>query len=272
MTAHTTTSPSLKIRDFEGPLDLLFHLIEKNDMDIYDIPIAEITEQYLTYIRTMETPDMEDATSFLVMASTLIHIKSRMLLPGKTLLDATAEEDPREELVMRLLQYRRCKIIAGELKERFGRYSPVHVRLPMTPKSMGISLKPPVQTFNQSAFHDALASVTNRNQLRFADISAKISHILKRDKMSVKEKMKWIWSKLKACKTIFFHEVFSAKNSTKMEKITGFLAILELLRGDRITVEQEYTYGAILLKKKDGTEEDLDKDLLSEVLGESENG
>ena len=243
-------APSFRVNDFEGPLDLLFHLIEKNDMDIYDIQIAEITEQYMIFLYEMKALDMEIASEFLVMAATLIHIKSRMLLPGKTVLQTDEEEDPREELVMRLLQYRRCKVVAGELKGRFHSYSPSILRLPMTAKALDIKLTPPVQIFNADAFNEGITAVCNRNQLRFADISAKISHILQRDKTSVKEKMKWLWKKLAACKKIFFHEMFSAKNSSRIEKITGFLAVLELLRSNRIDARQDKPFDVILLEKK----------------------
>ena len=94
--------PALKIREFEGPLDLLFHLIEKNDIDIYDIPIAEITDQYMDYLEKMSSLDMEVASEFLLMAATLVHIKSRMLLPDYRRGETSDEEDPREELVVKL--------------------------------------------------------------------------------------------------------------------------------------------------------------------------
>ena len=111
--------PDLKIDRFEGPLDLLFHLIEKNDIDIYDIPIAEITDQYMSFFQGMSAPDMEVASEFLVMAATLIQIKSKMMLPGiRSGLSAEDGEDPREELVLGLLPYRRCQMLAHDLRGR----------------------------------------------------------------------------------------------------------------------------------------------------------
>lgn len=107
----------VKLEVFEGPLDLLLHLIEKNKVDIYDIPIVEITEQYLDYVRNMETEDMNVISEFLVMAATLIDIKCKMLLPK----DETAEEeeeDPRTELVQKLLEYKLYKYMSYELKDR----------------------------------------------------------------------------------------------------------------------------------------------------------
>ena len=239
-----------KINDFEGPLDLLFHLIEKNDIDIYDIPIAQITDQYMSAITDIQSLDMEVASSFLVMAATLIHIKSRMLLPGKksTLLEGE-EEDPREELVVRLLQYRRCKLVAGELKERYAIYSNSIIRLPAAPKALGIQSEPPVQIIKKRQFYDAVSTVCVRNELRFADIGVKISHILKRDKSSVREKMKSLWSAVIKKTKVFFHEIFSLEDSTKIEKITGFLAVLELLRRNRVFAYQEKPFDSILLEK-----------------------
>lgn len=254
----------LKINDFEGPLDLLYHLIEKNDMDIYDIPITEITRQYMEYISSMQHLNMEIASEFLVMASTLIHIKSRMLLPGKVQ-DIEKEEDPREELVVRLLQYRRCKVVASELKERFQIFSPSVTKLPETPKSMSISLNPPIQYLRSDAFSDAVTAVCNRNQLRFADMSAKITHILKRDKVSVKEKIKLLWNLLMKKKSVFFHEIFSGKNSTRSEKIAGFLAVLELLRSDKIEAKQKTPFDVILLKRKDKHDKERKEDILTDI-------
>ena len=107
----------VKLEVFEGPLDLLLHLIDKNKINIYDIPIAEITEQYLEYINAMETKDLETMSEFLVMAATLINIKSRMLLPAKET-EEEEETDPRQELVERLLEYKMFKYISWELKDK----------------------------------------------------------------------------------------------------------------------------------------------------------
>ncbi len=107
----------VKLEVFEGPLDLLLHLIDKNKIDIYDIPIVEITEQYLDYIRKLKTSDMNVMSEFLVMAATLLDIKSRMLLP-KEVNEEGEEEDPRAELVQRLLEYKMYKYMSFELKDR----------------------------------------------------------------------------------------------------------------------------------------------------------
>ena len=112
--------PDIKLRQFEGPLDLLLHLIEKNDVDIYDIPISTITAQYMDYIESMQEFDMELASDFLVMGATLVSIKSRMMLPGMQASLIAGEDvvDPREELVISLMRYKRCRVFATDLKER----------------------------------------------------------------------------------------------------------------------------------------------------------
>ena len=119
----------VKLPVFEGPLDLLLHLIDKNKIDIYDIPIAEITDQYLDYIRQMDHEDMNVTSEFMVMAATLIDIKCRMLLP-REMNEEGEEEDPREELVMQLLEYKKYKYMSYELRERMteaGNLSLIHI-------------------------------------------------------------------------------------------------------------------------------------------------
>ena len=241
--------PELKIRQFEGPLDLLFHLIEKNDIDIYDIPIAQITDQYMVFLKDMDTLDMEVASEFLVMAATLIHIKSRMLLPDRKALLSVEEDDPREELVIRLLQYRRCKMLAMDLRHRYVQYSKCVCRLPETPGSLGIKIIHPPQEFEPELFEKSISAVCARNEMRFADLSAKITHILKRDKASVRDKMKLVWQKLVTHGKIFFHEIFPSQETTQFEKLVGFLAVLELLRGNQISAEQEKPFDVILLSE-----------------------
>ena len=243
--------PELKIRQFEGPLDLLFHLIEKNDIDIYDIPISEVTSQYLDFLERMKGMDMEVASEFLVMAATLVHIKSRMLLPGKQMENSDEGDDPREELVISLLRYRRCKLFAGELKERYTTYSACRYRLPSTAKELGIKIINPPQEFERSEFDSAVEAVCARNEVRFADLSSKITHILQRDKLSVKERMKAVWLQITKRGKMFFHELFPDKSEPeKMDKIVSFLAVLELLRSNKVDAEQKKPFDVILIEEK----------------------
>lgn len=250
-------APELKIREFQGPLDLLFHLIEKNDIDIYDIPITEITDQYMAYLSEMSRLDMEVASDFLVMAATLIHIKSRMLLPGK-IAQSNADEgnDPREELVIRLLHYRRCKVMASDLRKRFENFSDTYIRLPSTPRMLDIKVEAPPQEFDPNQFSEAVRQVALRNEVRFADLASKITHILKRDKISVREKMKTIWASIMSRGKCFFHELFPSSEVDKSERVVGFLAVLELLRGNKISATQDKPFDVILIERKSSTPED----------------
>ena len=129
MESALTKACKIKINNFEGPFDLLFHLIEKNQFNIYDIPINTITDQYMDYLFAMQEMDLEIASEFLVMASTLLHIKSKMLLPSRKE-EQEQEEDPREELVLRLLEYRKYKDFSNVLREREKEWSKVCWKLP----------------------------------------------------------------------------------------------------------------------------------------------
>ena len=241
--------PNLKIRHFEGPLDLLFHLIEKNDIDIYDIPISEITNQYMEFLSEMEKMDMEVASEFIVMGATLVHIKSRMMLPGRYMADEDQGDDPREELVISLLRYKRCKLLAGELKNRHEVYSDCYYKVPSTAKSLDVDIIYPPQEFEPDEFEAAVENLCRRNEIRFADISSKITHILRRDRLSVKERMKSVLLTITRRGRLFFHELFEGKKEPeKIDRIVGFLAVLELLRGNRIKASQKKPFDVILIE------------------------
>lgn len=249
--AVSAAKPEIRIHHFEGPLDLLCHLIEKNDIDIYDIPISEITSQYMDYLSAMKSLDMDVASEFLLMGATLVHIKSRMMLPGKKS-DGTngAEEDPREELVISLMRYKRCRVFANELRERRAKYDGARFRTRMTAKELGIDTKKISSDFEKDEFEKAIDEINNRNELRFNDISAKIKHILRRDKISVKERMKSLWLTITKKGKLFFSELFKGKKVEKIDRIVSFLAILELVRNNDITAEQKGSFEDILIEEK----------------------
>ena len=237
--AVSAAKPEIRIHHFEGPLDLLCHLIEKNDIDIYDIPISEITSQYMDYLSAMKSLDMDVASEFLLMGATLVHIKSRMMLPGKKS-DGTngAEEDPREELVISLMRYKRCRVFANELRERRAKYEGARFRTRMTAKELGIDTKKISSDFEKDEFEKAIDEINNRNELRFNDISAKIKHILRRDKISVKERMKSLWLTITKKGKLFFSELFKGKKVEKIDRIND------------ITAEQKGSFEDILIEEK----------------------
>lgn len=222
---------------FEGPMDLLMHLIEKNKLDIYDIPIAELTEQYLAFLDGEETLDMERASSFLLMAATLLRIKSRMMLP-KPAKAEEEEEDPRLELVLRILEYRKFKEASEELtrlcdvQERYVKRAPLKLpvrRLP--PQNI------PLEVLLQ-AFGTVLAV---KEEL-------KIPHVLiEPDSYSVEGKMEELLSLLqKEGGKILFFEAFSTGG--RREVIVTFMALLELIRLGRVKVTQRELFADIFIE------------------------
>lgn len=252
-----TKGPELTIGDFSGPLDLLYHLIEKNKVDIYDIPIAFVTEQYMSYMDELDRLDMDLASDFLLMASSLLQIKSAMLLPLLRPSEETEEADPRDELVLRLLAYRRARLLASEIAKRQEEWSGVYFHLPETAKSMGIKIN-----YDELAkplrFEDVLRgsrAVSERNTARYQDVASKMTKILQREKVSLREKLASIWQSLRKKGRLFFTELFPY-GASRAEKVTGFLAVLELLKSNRIFARQESATDIIELEYNPETEGD----------------
>jgi len=252
-------------------------LIEKNRLDIYDIPIAQITEQYLAYLGAFQDMDLELASEFLVMAATLLQIKSRMLLPQRGDKKEEEADDPREELVLKLLEYRRCKAIAGQLKERHETYAACLYRLPETPDRLGLSISPAEGRLDWAAFGEACRQLARQNELRFNDLSGKLTHILRREKVSLKEKMRLIWRGVVTRIHIYFNELFPPGQSSRAERVTGFLALLELLRLNKVKAKQERPFDVILLEGADGHgamlqdgDDELDRYLSDQTVEEKE--
>ncbi|MDD2458996.1 MAG: segregation/condensation protein A [Eubacteriales bacterium] len=241
---------TLSLEHFEGPLDLLIHLIEKNRIDIANIPITQITDQYLLYLDQCQELDMEIASEFLVMAATLLHIKSRLLLPQKILGPADTVEDPREELVIKLMAYRRCKTLASDLRERYAIHSACLAKPPESPGKIGISALLVPERLNRDQFYLACQRISHQNQNRFNDLSSKITTLLRREKVSLKEKMRLIlhWAVQKT--RLFFNELFPADTSSRAERVTGFLAVLELLRLGRIQAQQDHPFDVIAIEAR----------------------
>ncbi len=259
--------PELKISQFEGPLDLLFHLIEKNKLDIYDIPIAEVTDQYLAYLQGLDEIDLDLASDFLLMAATLLHIKSRLLLPNRPT-ELAAEADPREELVLRLLEYRRCRTIAADLEERHAEYSQTMLKLAEPPARLGLALHKDSLVLDWELFRQASLRLVQQNKARFHDQKEKIAHLLQREKVSLQAKMRQVWQYVQMSSRIFFNEIFPLTRTSKLERLTGFLAVLELMRLDRIIVHQEKPFAVIMLEenKKSGADPALsEQDLVAAV-------
>ncbi|MBQ1249245.1 MAG: segregation/condensation protein A [Selenomonadales bacterium] len=249
-------SYQLKLEVFEGPLALLMHLIEKSQIDIYDIPIAEITEQYLAYLKQMEEVDLEIASEFLVMAATLLQIKSRMLLPKKKAEDDTVEEDPRDELVARLLEYKRYQEVSRALSDMaearrlfFGR-SPLELPRRQEPYPQGMTTDKLVMAF---------MAVWESKQAEEDFV------VVRGETVTVQDKMGDILYLLRKCgKTMEFREtLIRARNRDEM--IASFLAILELLKLNKIRAEQEQGSETIMISLVEGDSEPCFTNISKEI-------
>ena len=231
----------VRLEQFEGPLDLLLHLIKKNEINIYDIPISLIAQQYLEYLGLMTSLNLAVAGDFLVMAATLVHIKSRMLLPAdQTEGDDEDGPDPREELVLRLLEYKRYKDASTRLDERERLWREVFSReqpLPVAPRS-DESLLDDVSLFD---LVDALQSIIARSPRQ------DLIEILP-EHLTVKDRMNAILESLADKESVTFPSLFDTPRS-RLVIIVTFLALLELIRIKLVRVFQGEAFGPILLTR-----------------------
>ena len=225
---------TFKIESFEGPLDLLLHLIQKNRVEIADIPISEITEQYMQYLDEMKKFDIEVTGDFLVMAATLLYIKSKMLLPKAK--DDEKDEDPRAELVDRLTEYAKYKEAVNFLNPRqeIGRYyfnkEPEKIKLP---KVRYIDVQFPI-----SLLFEAFANVIENQELKKPVKKEAFDVIVRREIVSVSDRIRFIRLMFNEKKIISFEEFFEDV-TTKAQAVSTFLAILELISHGNLLLESE---------------------------------
>jgi segregation and condensation protein A len=248
----------VKLEIFEGPLDLLLYLIKKDEIDIYDIPISHITEQYLAYLELMQELDIAVAGDFLVMASTLIYIKSKLLLPPEPKVGGEEDlsEDPRAELVERLLEYQKFKSAAQMLYSRGEIESACYTRGPLETDSSNPEVSATV--------FDLLRVF--REILKRAE--AKIEMEIARDEMTVTEKLAQIHALLEECERINVRELFEM-SSSKRELIITFLALLELVKEWKIYLTQSELFGDIFARKRDEVPQDIDEEPAEQSNDES---
>lgn len=233
------------LESFEGPLDLLLNLISKAKIDIYDIPIHIITKQYMDYIYAMEEMNLEIASDFLVMASTLIEIKSKMLLPKEKVIfdDEEFEIDPREELVRKILEYKKFKEAAEELKEFEIEKSKTYYK----PKEDLSEYEDGIidfESFSVDLLIKALNDMLSKKGLMEEEIDIKQ---INRDEYTISECINNIFDKLKVSKQIKFTDLIKS-DSEKNEIIAYFLSLLELIRNRSIIVKQENTFSDLLIE------------------------
>src|SRR5262245_25477240 len=239
----------VKLEIFEGPLDLLLYLIKKDEIDIYDIPIARITEQYLGYLDLMQELDISVAGDFLVMASTLIYIKSKTLLPPEPKGDGEEDlgEDPRAELIERLLEYQKFKSASQMLYSRGEIESACYTRGPLETDSSN----PEVST----TLFDLLRVF--REVLKRAE--AEMEMEIARDEMTIAEKLAQIHAMLDEMERINVRELFEMSRS-KRELIVTFLALLELVKEWKIYLIQTEPFGDIFASRRASAPQDLEEE------------
>lgn len=239
-------SYKVRLEIFEGPLDLLLYLVKKDHLNIYDIPIAKITEQYLQYLKLMRLLDLNIAGEFLVMAATLMQIKSKMLLPAdeSQALPQADQEDPRAELVKRLLEYEKFKEIAQNLREREARARQVFRRPKLDPSEISSAQ---TQVYFEASIFDLITAFSHAIE----NIPKNLFYEVIKDEFTIEEKIHEILHLLLVCPCVRLFELF-ARAKNKMEIIVIFLSILELIRLKEIIIRQKELFGDIeILRNKE---------------------
>lgn len=252
---------SYKLEKFEGPLDLLLHLIEKDKINIYDIPISDITKQYMDYINEMKLNDLELCSEFLVMAATLIDIKAKLLLP-KEIDEETGEEiDPRAELVERLLEHKKYKQLAAEISRLEEEASYFMYKEPTIPKEVlkyqkPVDLDKLLKDVNMELLNKIYREVLLKQEERVDKERSKFGTI-KREKVSLEEKIGSVLNYINKQKKFSFRSLLK-KTSSKTELVVTFLAILELMKVGRINLKQEKSFDDMEIEAVDGEYEKID--------------
>lgn len=241
---------NVKLQVFEGPLDLLLHLLDKNKVNIYDIPIVEITNQYMEYIAEMKRQDLNVLSEFLVMAATLIDIKSRMLLPSSDE-EKDEGEDPRNELVQQLLEYKMYKCMAYELKDLQMDACRVMFKAPTIPAEV-LAYEEPVDVEELVAdltllkLNEIYKNIMKKQIDKIDPIRSKYGKIQK-EEVSLEEKMSYMENYAVQHKYFSFRGLLEAQSS-KVEVIVTFLAILELMKIGKISISQENLFDDIQIE------------------------
>lgn len=238
-----TNKYSIKLNNFEGPLDLLCHLIDKNKMDIYDINISEITDQYIEYINQMEQMNLEVTSEFLVMSSTLLYLKSKHLLP-KTQEDE--EEITEEELIRRIIEYKRYKEITKKLKENFLSNSKRFYKMAEEIKLPNQKIE---KQYDKSIIPQIYKNLIQKNTDKINENASNIEKIAITETYSVGNTLKEMYKALIKYQKFTFNKLFSIKKHNKREVVTAFTGLLEMSRRSKVVTEQENLFADIEVKK-----------------------
>ena len=239
-----TNKYAIKIDNFEGPLDLLCHLIDKNKMDIYDIKINEIADQYIEYLNHMEEMNLDIASEFVIMASTLIYLKSKSLLPKQ---DVEEEELTEEELIQRIIEYKKYKEIIKKLKVNYEENSKIYL-------GMKENIELPKQEIEKEYEKDLIPnlykSLLQKNEEKINKNAENIEKIAITDNYTVTSKVKEMFKVLIKNNKFVFNKLFSIKEHNKQEVVTAFSGLLEMSKRDKVNTTQEDLFKDIIVEKK----------------------
>ncbi len=238
-----TKKYSIKTSNFEGPLDLLCHLIDKNKMDIYDINLSEITDQYIEYIKQMEKINLEVTSEFLIMSSTLLYLKSKHLLPKP---QAEEEEISEEELIRRIIEYKRYKEITKKMKENFLQYSKRFYKIPETIKLPKQKIE---KEYDNKIIPETYKKLLQKNTEKINENASNIEKIAITENYSVGDTVKKMYKALIKFKKFSFNKLFSPKKHEKKEVVTAFSGLLEMSRRNKVITEQTELFGDIEVEK-----------------------
>lgn len=239
----------VKLQAFEGPLDLLLHLIDKNKVNIYDIPIAEITDQYMEYISDIDDEDLDTMSDFLVMAATLLDIKSRMLLPAEVTEEGEAE-DPRAELVQKLLEYKMYKYMSYELRERqedasFTLYHAQDIPAEVKAYREPVDIEKLLDGVTLSGMMKLYQEILRRQEDRVDPVRSKFGQ-LEKEEVDMTETMQFVEEYIEQQKTCTFRSILTLRRG-KQYMVVAFLTLLELMKEGKVEVEQAGTFEEIFI-------------------------
>lgn len=243
MLALETKKYAIKIDNFEGPIDLLCHLIDKNKMNIYEINLSDITDQYIDFLKSMEELNLEVASEFLVMASTLLYLKSKKLLPKQ---EDEEEEITEEELIKRIIEYKKYKEITKKLRENYVLYSK---RFYKEEEKIQLPKQKLEQKYPESIISDTYSILIQKNAVKLNQNAKNIDKIAITDTYTVASKVKEMFKILIKQNKFVFNKLFSLKQKNKQEVVTAFTGLLELSRRSKVSTKQEETFGDITVER-----------------------
>jgi len=238
-----TNKYAIRLDNFEGPLDLLCHLVDKNKMDIHEVNISKITDQYIEYINAMKELNLDVTSEFVLMASTLLFIKSKSLLPKQVEDEGELTE---EELIHRIIEYKKYKEISKKLREYFEIYSKRFYKLP---DRIELPKRKLEENYSKDLLEEAYKKLLQKNQEKINVNAANIERIAITESVTVTSKVKDIFRELMKKPKFVFNKLCKTKKYTKLEIVTAFTGLLELTRRNKVKAQQEKIFGDITVEK-----------------------